>query len=85
MSWQRRDKMSEIGELCDFVNFNSLSQLERLPFLLGGRAEIGLRINSRLSFLEDPRYDPCRRHSKLGTHLTQVVAQWRGGGWRPVV
>jgi hypothetical protein len=33
MSWQRRDEMSEIGELCDFVNFNSLSQLERLPFL----------------------------------------------------
>ncbi|MEJ2454810.1 MAG: carboxynorspermidine decarboxylase [Candidatus Thiodiazotropha sp.] len=75
----RRDEMSEIGELCDFVNFNSLSQLERLPFLLGGRAEIGLRINPQLSFLDDPRYDPCRRHSKLGAPLPQVVAQWLSG------
>jgi carboxynorspermidine decarboxylase len=74
-----RDEMAEIGDLCDHVSFNSLSQLERFTFLLGGRASIGLRINPKLSFLDDPRYDPCRPHSKLGVPLPQVVEQWRVG------
>jgi carboxynorspermidine decarboxylase len=74
-----RDEMAEIGDLCDHVSFNSLSQLERLTFSLGGRASIGLRINPQLSFLDDPRYDPCRPHSKLGVPLPQVVEQWRAG------
>ncbi len=75
----RRDEMAEIGRLCDHVSFNSLSQLERLPFLLGGRAKVGLRINPQLSFLDDPRYDPCRPHSKLGAPLDAVVKQWQTG------
>jgi carboxynorspermidine decarboxylase len=75
----RREEMSEIGELCDYVSFNSLNQLERLPALLGDTASIGLRINPQLSFLADPRYDPCRLHSKLGAPLTQVAEGWRSG------
>jgi carboxynorspermidine decarboxylase len=78
----RRDEMSEIGTLCDYVSFNSLSQLQCLPFLLGGRASIGLRINPQLSVLDDPRYDPCRPHSKLGAPLAQVVEHWRSGRLR---
>jgi carboxynorspermidine decarboxylase len=71
--------MTELGDLCDHVSFNSLSQLERFTFLLGGRARIGLRINPQLSFLQDPRYDPCRPHSKLGVPLPQMIAYWRSG------
>jgi carboxynorspermidine decarboxylase len=71
-----RDEMAEIGDLCDHVSFNSLSQLKRFTFLLGGRASIGLRINPQFSFLQDPRYDPCRPHSKLGVPLPQVVEYW---------
>jgi len=77
----RRHEMSEIGELCDYVSFNSLSQLERLSGLLRERVKLGLRINPRLSFLEDPRYDPCRPYSKLGAPLPQVVERWRMGGF----
>jgi carboxynorspermidine decarboxylase len=29
--------------------------------------------------LNDPRYDPCREHSKLGVPLPQVAAQWQSG------
>lgn len=75
----RWEEMSEIGALCDYVSFNSLNQLERLPRLLGDSAKIGLRINPQLSFLADPRYDPCRLHSKLGAPLPQVVESWRSG------
>jgi carboxynorspermidine decarboxylase len=71
-----RDELPEIADLCDFVSFNSLSQLERFTFLLGGRASIGVRINPQLSFLDDPRYDPCRIHSKLGVPLSQAIEQW---------
>ncbi|MEW8330709.1 MAG: hypothetical protein AB2692_07230 [Candidatus Thiodiazotropha sp.] len=75
----RREEMAEIAGLCETVSFNSLNQLQRLAPLLGGRAKAGLRINPQLSFLEDPRYDPCRFHSKLGAPLPQVAAQWRSG------
>jgi carboxynorspermidine decarboxylase len=75
----RRDELPEIGELCDAVSFNSLTQLERFPFLLGGRAKIGLRVNPQLSFLDDPRYDPCRTYSKLGAPLAQVEERRRSG------
>ncbi|MEJ2407636.1 MAG: hypothetical protein P8171_25930 [Candidatus Thiodiazotropha sp.] len=30
----RRDEIAELGELCDTISFNSLNQLQRLPFLL---------------------------------------------------
>jgi carboxynorspermidine decarboxylase len=75
----RRDELAEIADLCDMVSFNSLNQLERLALSCAGRAGVGLRINPRLSFLQDPRYDPCRVHSKLGVSLPQVAAQWRSG------
>jgi carboxynorspermidine decarboxylase len=74
-----RDEIPEIAELCDYVSFNSLSQLERFAFLLGGQTSIGMRINPQLSFLQDPRYDPCRVHSKLGVPLPRVVEQWSSG------
>jgi carboxynorspermidine decarboxylase len=78
----RKEEMSEIGELCDTVSFNSLSQLQRLPFLMGGKARIGLRVNPQRSFLDDPRYDPCRKHSKLGAPLTDVVKYYAEGSLR---
>jgi carboxynorspermidine decarboxylase len=78
----RKEEMSEIGDLCDTVSFNSLSQLQRLPFLMAGKTRIGLRVNPQLSFLDDPRYDPCRKHSKLGAPLTDVVKYFNNGSLR---
>ncbi len=73
----RRDEISEIGALCDHVSFNSIGQLQRFSFLLGGKAEVGLRINPQLSFADDQRYDPCRPQSKLGVPLNQLVTLWQ--------
>ncbi|MCG8017279.1 MAG: carboxynorspermidine decarboxylase [Candidatus Thiodiazotropha sp. 'RUGA'] len=75
----RREEMSELGTLCETVSFNSLNQLQRLPFLIAGRANIGLRVNPQLSFLEDRRYDPCCHYSKLGAPLSEVVESWSNG------
>ena len=67
---------SEIGmlaELCDYISFNSLSQWGRHKKDLSGKVKCGLRINPQLSFVEDPRYDPCRKHSKLGEPIEGIV------------
>jgi carboxynorspermidine decarboxylase len=74
----REEEIERLGELCDHVALNSLSQWERFGARLRGRNSVGLRVNPGLSFVEDPRYDPCRRHSKLGVPLgalAEVVAR----------
>jgi len=65
----RREEMDEIGSLCSFVAFNSFEQFSRLLPLLGDHASPGLRINPKLSFLDDRRYDPCGAFPKLGVPL----------------
>ncbi len=64
----------ELAEICDYVTFNSLSQLEQWGPLFAGCASIGLRVNPGHSFVDDLRYDPCRRHSKLGVSLDDLAA-----------
>jgi carboxynorspermidine decarboxylase len=68
----RPDEVSELADLCDHVVFNSLPQLQRFAPVVGGRAEVGLRLNPQLPFIDDDRYNPCRRHSKLGAPLDAV-------------
>ncbi len=69
----RPGEFDEICELCDHVSFNSVSQWEALRTAARGRIGCGLRLNPQRSFVDDERYDPCRRHSKLGAPLEQVV------------
>ncbi len=73
----RGDEADEIGFLCDYVSFNSLSQRERLSGRLKGKVNCGLRVNPQLSFADDCRYDPCRPQSKLGVPLDDLAAVLR--------
>ena len=73
----RGDEAEEVGLLCDFVAFNSLSQMQRLTGRLAPRANCGLRVNPQLSFADDCRYDPCRPQSKLGVPLDDLAAALR--------
>ncbi len=70
----RSDEVEEIGSLCDYVSFNSLSQWDMYRDRIKDRASCGLRVNPQLSFLDDERYDPCRPASKLGVPLEDLVA-----------
>ena len=80
----RHGEMDEIVRLCDHVNFNSLEQYQRFSPGISSSVQIGLRVNPQLSFLKDPRFDPCRRFSKLGVPLRRLKAipsddkLWRG-------
>jgi len=67
------DEIESISSLCDFISFNSLSQWYRLHNRVSSETNIGLRINPQISSVQDERYDPCRRHSKLGVPLNQLT------------
>lgn len=71
------DDIKVIAELCDYISFNSLSQWKRYH-KIGNEKKCGLRINPQLSFIEDNRYDPCRKNSKLGVPLKQLCAILEG-------
>ena len=68
----RPDDVRKISEYCDYVSFNSISQWLRHKDDMADHLEIGLRVNPEVSFLDDPRYDPCRAHSKLGASIHSV-------------
>jgi carboxynorspermidine decarboxylase len=69
----RPDEIDQVAEACDYVVANSLPQWARYRENLAGRTKCGLRVNPQLSFVSDERYDPCRRHSKLGVPLSQLA------------
>ncbi len=69
----RPDELEEIANLCDYISFNSLSQWERFHDQVSNKVSCGLRINPQLSFVKDNRYNPCRKHSKLGVPLDKLA------------
>ena len=69
----RADEVEAISETCDYITFNSLTQWYRFSARMGDRMRCGIRINPQLSFVDDERYDACRKHSKLGAPLDQMV------------
>lgn len=68
----RADEFAQIAGLCSHISFNSLSQRQHMQKLAGGFSP-GLRVNPKLSFVDDLRYDPCRPHSKLGVSIEQLA------------
>ena len=67
----RPDEINDIAQLCDYISFNSLSQLKRFYYQVADQINCGIRINPQLSFIEDQRFNPCRKHSKLGVPLEE--------------
>jgi carboxynorspermidine decarboxylase len=69
----RPDEIDELASLCAFINCNSISQFRQVASVAQAQSAIGIRINPRLSFTQDNRYDPCREHSKLGADMDKVL------------
>lgn len=77
----RIDEFEEISRLCSHISFNSTSQFQRLYSQARRQSSLGLRVNPKLSFVSDLRFDPCRPHSKLGVDidcLTSIPEQIEG-------
>lgn len=54
---------------CNSISFNSLDHYHTFGHDIGNELDCGIRVNPKLSFVNDERYDPCRPHSKLGVPL----------------
>ncbi len=69
----REDELDKILELTDYVTLNSYTQANTYSEKVNKVASCGIRINPEISFVKDERYDPCRRYSKLGVSLNDIV------------
>ncbi len=69
----KRETLEEFGRRLDYLTFNSLSQWVRLRSRVSAQTRDGLRENPQMSFILDPRYDPCRRNSKLGAPVGRLA------------
>ncbi len=70
----RDEELDELARLCTHISFNSLSQHQRYGEVAQAQTSVGLRINPKLSFLNDERFDPCRQQSKLGVALEDLTS-----------
>ena len=68
----KSEEINELVDLSNYMSFNSLYQLHHYYNRLGSGTSRGLRINPQLAFVEDKRYDPCVKHSKLGVPLNSL-------------
>lgn len=69
----RAGEFKELTNLCSHISFNSVNQYQRLFPLGKGGGSFGFRINPKLSFSEDARFNPCRPYSKLGIDLETLA------------
>lgn len=70
----REQEIDEIAQCCHYLSFNSISQWHRFHKAVSKKLKWGLRINTQLSYVADDRYNPCRKHSKLGVPLDFLVS-----------
>ena len=68
-----QEVLEELGERLQYLTVNSLSQLDTLRSNIHPSTQVGLRVNPQISFARDPRYDPCRQHSKLGVPIDTLA------------
>ncbi len=69
----RPDELTALSDVCSHISLNSLSQYQRFQHLLGPGVSLGLRVNPKLSYIDDDRYNPCRLHSKLGIAFEELA------------
>lgn len=61
-------EFDEIVKLCDHIVFNTPSQIKKFYKRADGKS-CGLRINPEYSEIETDLYNPCFKHSRLGTTI----------------
>jgi len=68
----RDDEISELKELCTHISFNSINQYHRFGKKVAFNTSLGLRLNPKISFATDDRFNPCRQYSKLGVGIDSL-------------
>ena len=68
----RPHEVGPLSRLCDYMTLNSVNHVRAFASQLSATVNLGVRLNTKLSFVEDEKYDPCRTYSKLGIPLSQM-------------
>ncbi len=68
----RVNEFKQVSDFCTHISFNSTSQYQRLLKQNKTPISKGLRINPKISFAKDFRFDPCRPYSKLGVDISSI-------------
>lgn len=67
-------EIAELEEYVDYISFNSLNQWASFNAVRQNNSiRCGLRVNPKLSFVKDERYNPCRKYSKLGIPIEHLA------------
>ncbi len=69
----RKEDIGGIVNHADYISFNSLSQWQNYKKQFTNNVNCGLRVNPEISFAKDERYDPCRKYSKLGIAVSELI------------
>ena len=67
----KSEQWEDISAAVNYLTFNSLEQLSYFETRLKEQS-YGIRVNPEISFIKDPRYNPCREFSKLGVPIAQL-------------
>ena len=68
----RQEEWQDLKRYTTHISFNSLTQSQRFADKEATGPSLGLRVNPKQSFLDDERFDPCRRYSKLGVSIDEL-------------
>lgn len=68
----KENEWPAISRIVSHVSFNSLSQRQRYRHSSPPSLSQGIRVNPKLSFLDDDRFNPARAYSKLGIAIADV-------------
>ena len=75
----KTSEINELDQICSHISCNSFNQLAQFSGLGTKAASLGLRLNPKLSFVADRRFDPCRQYSKLGVDIGAINSELMGG------
>lgn len=76
-------EIARIANYCDTLIANELRQF-RMMHDYAGQCRFGLRLKTGVGIVNDVRYDPCRKHSKLGIPLAKTSRAWREGDLKDI-
>ena len=73
----RPDEWDDMARLLTHISFNSLTQYQRFAPVVQAQTSMGLRVNPKLSFVKDDRFDPCRNDAIFLKLVSMDRPSWR--------
>lgn len=68
----KSNEINTLAKTCDKVIFNSIEQFKAY-INTASACSVGIRVNPKHSFVNDERYNPTRRYSKLGVSVNSML------------